>query len=389
MTEIIISLFNKKSRRFGGSREGYPVLSGITGLILNALLCIFKLTVGGLSGSVAIIGDGLNNLSDAATNAVTITGARLSAKEGDREHPFGHGRIEYITALIVTFSIFIMSFELGKSSVEKIIHPSTVSFSPFYLIVPGAAVLVKLWMAYFNGKLYKLSDNLSLKAVRQDSLNDCITTMLSAAALIISHFLKTTVADGIIGIIVAVIVLFSGVSLLKEIINPLLGEPPTRELTDEIKAIIMSEPLVTGVHDLIVHSYGAENKIASAHAEVPADSDIVEVHDAIDRAERKIKEKLGIIMCIHIDPVKSGDSELDGLKRRAEAVIKKYDSSFTFHDFRFIERYGKECISFDVVVPFESEKDNGEIRNELIGILSAEFPEYPLDITVEHSYTGE
>ena len=388
MSELIIKLFNKKSR-FGGTREGYSVLSGIAGLSCNLLLCAVKFIIGALSGSVAITADAVNNLSDGATNAVTITGALLASKEGDREHPFGHGRVEYISALIVTFSIFIMGFELAKSSVIKILHPKALTFSPWYVAALAAAILVKLWMAYFNNKLFRLTDNINLKAVKQDSINDCFSTLATIAALAVWVIFKSALADGIIGVGVAVFVFISGIDILKEIIGPLLGEPPSKELTDELERIILSAPLVTGVHDLIVHSYGAENIIASAHAEVPADADIVEIHDEIDRAEREIAEKLGVVMCIHTDPVVQGDETLMYCREKTAELINEYDSRLGFHDLRIIEKDGEKRLSFDVVVPFESEKDNDEIKRDLTLLFGDRLKELPADITVEHSYTGE
>lgn len=388
MTDLIIKYFNKKSR-FGNTREGYSVLSGITGLLCNILLCAVKFVIGALSGSVAITADAVNNLADGANNAVTITGARLSAKEGDKEHPFGHGRVEYISALIVTFSIFLMAFELGKSSVLKILHPEELAFSPWYAAALAAAILVKIWMAYFNNKLYKITDNINLKAVRQDSLNDCLATLATIVALFIYVKFKTALADGIIGLCVAVFVLISGIDILKGIIGPLLGEPPSKEITDEIERIITENPLVTGVHDLIVHNYGAEKIIASAHAEVPADADLVKVHDIIDAAEREIADKLGIIMCIHADPVFKDDKETENYRKKAEEILKEYGEGFTFHDFRINENDGEKRLVFDVVVPFESKKDNDEIKRDLTLLFGNKLSEIPAEITVEHSYTGE
>lgn len=388
MTKLIIKLYNKKSR-LGGTREGYTVLSGITSLFCNLLLCAVKFTLGALSGSVSITADAVNNLSDGAANAVTITGARLSAKEGDKEHPFGHGRLEYISALIVTFFIFLMSFELAKSSVLKIVHPAEIKFTPLYTALLCAAITVKIWMAYFNGRLFKITGSISLKAVRQDSVNDCFATLATIAAVIISYRFKTTVADGIIGIAVAVFVFISGINIFKDIIGPLLGEPPSKELTDRIEDIILESPLVSGVHDLIVHSYGAEKIIASAHAEVPSDAKITEIHAAIDKAEREINEQLGVIMCIHPDPVAAGDEKTERLRQTVLEAIKTYDEKLTFHDLRIIEKDGDDYLSFDVLVPFESKKSTDEIKRDLTLLLGNRIPEIPVDITVEHSYTGE
>ena len=385
MTKLIIQLYEQKSK-YGSAREGYAVLSGICCIICNVLLCAFKFTVGALSGCVSITADAVNNLSYTASNIVSLAGTKISNKPVDKEHPFGHGRVEYISALIVVFLIFLMGFELAKTSVIKIIRPEKVGFNIFYVIVLAAAILVKLWMAYFNSKLYKLTDNLNLKAVRQDSLNDCIATAASLIALILSSVLGIKRADGIIGLGVAVFVFISGVNILKSIIGQLLGQPPSKELSDKIEKIILEDDMVLGVHDLIVHNYGAGKLIASAHAEVPASADIVSVHNVIDAAERNIAEQLGVDMSIHMDPVCTEDKETLRYNETVSQVIEKYNSAFSFHDLRIAEIEGGKCLEFDVVIPFEEEKSNDEIKEELLKIFGECCPEIKVRMNVEHSY---
>ncbi len=300
MSKLLIKLATSKAKN---RRDGLALLSGITGILCNIMLCVFKFIIGSISGSISITADAVNNLSDAAGGIVTIIGTKLSRKPGDREHPLGHGRIEYISALIISFFIFTMGFELAKSSVQKIINPQEIKFSIWYVIVLVCAVLVKLYMAFLNNKLYKLTDNVNLKAVKQDSLNDCITTLAALTALIISSLTSFKIADGIMGLLAAVFIFISGVRIVKDISSRIVGQAPDIEIVSRIHEIMLSEELITGVHDLIIHDYGAGTIIASAHAEVPSEASLVEVHDSIDKAENKIKDEMNILICIHIDPI--------------------------------------------------------------------------------------
>ncbi len=253
MSNLIIKLFIKDGDvKDLKTREKYGTLSGGTGIFCNLILCIFKFIVGALSNSVSITADAVNNLSDASSNVVTIFGAKMAGKPVDEDHPFGHGRMEYISALIVSFFIFLMGFELGKSSIEKIIHPEDVKFSAATLIVLLASIAVKLWMAFFNNRLFKITNNVNMKAVKQDSLNDCIATAATIAALLISSFTPFKRADGIIGVIVAIIVIIAGIGIVKDIISNLLGKAPDPELVKQIEDIMLAENDIAGVHDLIV-----------------------------------------------------------------------------------------------------------------------------------------
>ena len=384
MTELLIKTAKRKNK--SDERTALSSLSGYTGIVCNLLLCIIKFVIGSLSASISITADALNNLSDCTSNIVTITGTRLSNKPVDKEHPFGHGRIEYISALIVSLFIFAMSFELGKSSVEKIIHPQEVKFSFFFLALLLLAIGVKLWMAYFNNKLYKLTDNLNMKAVKQDSLNDCIATLATIIAMVLSSCFHIKRIDGIIGLCVSVFILVSGIKMLKDVISPLLGEAPSKELTDRITGIITEDDIVLGVHDLIVHSYGAGKKIASADAEVDGGADIFAIHDVIDRAEKRILDELGIIMCIHIDPIEIDDKKTSDLRKKAKHIIKSYNQAYSFHDFRIAQKNGESHMDFDLIIPFEEEDKKDKIKAELTEILEANFENTRVEINVEHSY---
>lgn len=300
MSKLMIHLFLKDADK---NREKYGLTSGFVCIICNAILFITKFIIGTVTGSVSIVADAINNLSDTLSNVFTIVGAKIASKPNDKEHPFGHGRMEYISAMIMSVFIFTMGIELGKSSIEKIINPSNVNFSITSVIVLIIAICIKLWMAFFNNRLYKMSNNINLKAVTQDSLNDCIATTATIFALIINSFTNFKRADGIIGLIVAILILISGFEIISEVISTLLGKAPSDDTVKEIRAIILSKENITGVHDLIIHDYGPKKRFASAHAEVPPNSNIVTIHEEIDSAEKEIQDKLGIEITIHTDPI--------------------------------------------------------------------------------------
>lgn len=384
MTSLLIKI--SQNRYKDNPRKGIGILSGVVGIICNILLSAVKLVIGLLSNCISITADSVNNLSDAAVNVVTILGTKLSNKPDDKEHPFGHGRIEYISALIVAFSIFFVSYELLRSSIDKIITPEKVGYSVWYILILTAAILVKLWMAIFNHRLYKLTGNLNLKAVRQDSLNDCIATTATAAALIASGMFGISRVDGIIGVCVAVFIFISGIQIVREILNPLLGQAPSREITCKIEELILNDENILGVHDLIVHSYGSNRIIASAHAEVPSVFDLVTIHSIIDNIENEIKDKLGIIMCIHIDPVEGGRERAEYFAVTKE-ILKNVNSEYSFHDFRYEKNGDNVELSFDVVVPFEKNFDSDKILSELTNAFAEKAPKVKLKVTVEHPYT--
>lgn len=386
ISRFIDNVIQKRKWSMEASRERLGIFSGIFGIICNALLCTIKFFVGTVTGSVSITADAVNNLSDAGTSLVTIAGTKLANKPVDEEHPFGHGRIEYISALIVSFFIFLMSFELAKSSVEKIIHPQDIKFNIWYIIVLAAAILIKLFMAYFNNILYKKTDNINLKAVMQDSLNDCIATGATIAALLISSLTSFKRADGIIGLVVAVIIFFAGVGIVKDILSRLLGQPPSEELVKSIENIMMSEEQIVGVHDLIVHDYGPGRIIASAHAEVPSTVDIVEIHDVIDNVEKKISKELKIVICVHMDPIVVDDEEVDAYKALTKDILSALNNEYSFHDFKMVKGPTHTNLIFDLVVPYDKKKTSAEILRELRNKFKEKDENINLVVTVEHSY---
>lgn len=381
MTKLIIRIINKK----GAEHETYAITSGVVCIICNILLCLTKFIIGSLSGSISITADALNNLSDTASNGVAIAGTKLAGKPVDKEHPFGHGRLEYISALVVSGMILIMGFELAKSSIEKIINPAQLNFSIVYIITLALSILVKLWMAYLNGKLYKLSDNLNLKTVKQDSLNDCMATSATIIALCVSHIFNIKWFDGAFGLLIAVIILISGIGIAKDIVNTLLGKPPEKELVKAIEETITAPEIVIGVHDLIIHDYGPGRAMASAHAEVPQDGNILKIHDIIDNIEQEILEKFNIIISIHTDPVAVNDEEVEHYKSLCEDVIKNYNEEYTFHDFRIVKGDTHTNLIFDLIVPFDK-KDKGKINSDLVKLIKEKDKSLEPKITIEHSF---
>ena len=387
MGELILKLFvENKDLPELKKRERYGIVSGIVGIICNIILSVSKFFIGVLSNSVSIMADGINNLSDASSNIVTILGAKLANKPVDAEHPFGHGRMEYISALVVAFLIFLMGFELGKSSIEKIINPQEVTFSIVSLVVLILSIVVKLWLAGFNGKIFKKTNNVNAKAVKQDSLNDCLATFAAIIALLISSFTDFIYADGIIGLIVAFVVILAGVGILNDIVGNLLGKAPDPELVKSMEELMLKEKWIYGVHDLIIHDYGPGRIIASAHAEVPCDADILEVHEVIDRVEKEINSKLKIVMCIHMDPIAVNDENINRYKKIISEVIEEYDKDFKFHDFRIVEGKNQTNVIFDLVIPHKYEKANDVILKELRAKVKEKKKEINLVVTIEHSY---
>ena len=387
MTKLLISKIKNKydiSSTIG--REKVSTMSGWCGIICNAILCLIKFIIGTVTGSVSITADAFNNLSDAGSNVVTIAGAKLANKPVDKEHPFGHGRIEYVSALVVSFIILLMCFELGKNSVMKIIKPEKVDFSIVSLVVLILAICVKLWMAYFNNKLFKLTNNINLKAVSQDSLNDCIATGATILSLVISYLTGFYHIDGIVGLLVAGAIILSGIGILKDTLGPLLGQPPSPELVKRIEDIITDEAEIVGVHDLIVHDYGPGRIIASAHAEVPSNEDIVHIHDVIDNVEKKIQKELNIIICIHLDPIDINNEEVNKYKAIAQKIIKQYNNEYSFHDFRMVNGETHKNLIFDLVIPFDKNNDTTKILNDIVAAFKKYDESLNVVVTLEHSF---
>lgn len=381
MTDFLIKKFIKDKN----NRESYSILSGIAGIVCNILLSISKFIVGIVTNSVSITADAANNLSDASSSIVTIAGAKIASKPVDEDHPFGHGRAEYISAMIVSFFIFIMGFELAKSSIVKIFNPEDVVFSIPSLIVLLLAIPVKLWLSYFNNKLYKITGNQNMKATMQDSLNDCFATGATIISLLVSAFTKFNI-DGYIGIGVAVIIFLAGYDIIKDIISNLLGKAPDEDFVKQIENMMLEEEYIVGVHDLIIHDYGPGKTIVSAHAEVPADKNIMEIHDVIDNVEKRISKELKIAICIHMDPIVTNDDEVSKYRNMVAEIIENYSSDFSFHDFRMVKGPSHTNLIFDLVTPKNCKEQPSEIVKNLRKAVREKDENLFIVVTVEHSY---
>ena len=366
MTELLLKLFvkNREKTEEPAVRSAYGRLSGLVGIVMNALLCAFKLLAGSISGSVSITADAINNLSDAASSVVTLLGFRLAAKPADEKHPFGHDRVEYLSGMAVALLILVIGVELVKSSVEKILHPAAVEFSPVIAVVLIGSILVKLWLSLFNGKLGRKIDSAALTATAADSRNDVISTAAVLLACIIGR-LTNLMIDGYIGVLVALFILWSGFGIARDTISPLLGEAPDEELVRSIDTRLRAQAQVLGIHDLIVHDYGPGRRFASVHAEMDYRLDPLDAHELIDDLEQQIKRELNVELVIHYDPVVTDDDEQNEMKARVEAAIHAIDSRLAMHDFRMVRGTGHTNLIFDLVVPFDLTGKTDELKRQI------------------------
>ena len=335
-------------------RSAYGKLCGIVGIVLNILLFIGKFLAGVLSNSIAITADAFNNLSDAGSSLVTLIGFKLAEKKPDSEHPFGFGRMEYLSGLVVAAVILMMGFELVKDSVDKILHPTEVEFSAIVLVILIASILVKLYMSFYNNSYGKRYDSAALKATATDSLSDCVSTTVVLLATIIGYYTDVQI-DGFCGIAVGILIFVAGINAARETLDPLLGQPPEPEFVEQIEDLVMNfnKDAVVGIHDLMVHDYGPGRRVISLHAEVPAEGDIVVLHDIIDNLEMKLRMELGCFATIHMDPVVTTDERVTELKGKCNELIKEIGDKLTLHDFRVVFGDTHTNLIFDVVIPFE------------------------------------
>lgn len=339
-------------------------MSGLIGIACNFLLAGSKIAVGNFAGSTSIVADGLNNMSDAASSAVTLIGFKLAEKPADREHPYGHARFEYLASLVVSAMILVIGLELAQKSVEKIKNPIPVEFSCVTLAVLVFSILMKSGMAVFNSRMGKKIQSTTLIATAADSRNDVVTTTAVLLATLAEHFFGWK-ADGPMGILVSLFVLYSGVTLAKETISPLLGEGADAKLRTELINYVKEHPLVLGCHDLMVHDYGPGKCYASIHVEMDKDVDPMKCHDVIDHIERECLEKFGTNLVIHYDPVSTNDLELEEMREFVEQLLVKRDERLLVHDFRMREKEGKTELMFDLVLPDTMQEEKENIRKML------------------------
>ena len=363
MNDFLCKIFIKdyQNTKDADVRQRYGKFAGIVGIVSNTLLCIAKILVGILGGSISIIADSINNLTDASSSVVTLAGFKLASLPEDKEHPYGHARIEYISGMIVSMLIVLVGVELIKSSVDKIIHPSPVEFSWTMAAVLILSIAVKIWQALFNIHIGKKIDSLTLAATGADSRNDVIATSAVLAGILVDRFFSLQI-DGYVGCLVALFILWSGISLIKETASPLLGEAPDPQLVDAIRDMTLSYEGVLGIHDLVVHNYGPGKIFASLHVEVDADGDLMESHDMVDNIERELAEKLCIQITCHLDPIRINDPLVRQMTDLAEKTAAGIEGVSNVHDLRIVKGPTHTTVIFDVAVSPECKTSDDEVR---------------------------
>lgn len=368
MTSLLLKLFVKKDETHPDYRAQCGNLTGIVGIFCNLFLFIIKLTIGVLSSSISITADALNNLSDMGSSVVTMLGFRLASKPADPDHPYGHGRFEYISAFIVSGLIILVGFELLKSSVDKIIHPQQLEFTLWSVIILVCSVAVKLWMFIFNRKIGRKIDSDAVLATAADSRNDALTTTAILASVVIMMLTEVNI-DSYIGLLISLFILWSGFKTAKDTLDPLLGEPLDSKTAKELEREIMSFDGFLGVHDLITHNYGPGRSFASVHVEVPSNADIVKCHEQVDLCEKLVFERTGVHLTIHMDPVETDNEKLTFAKSVIAERIKEIHPSLTIHDFRMTPKSDERTnLIFDVVVPADLSIKNSELKTKIEAI---------------------
>ncbi|MEE0980316.1 MAG: cation diffusion facilitator family transporter [Acutalibacteraceae bacterium] len=353
---------------------------------MNVILFLAKFLVGTVTNSIAITADAVNNLSDAGSCAVTVFGFKMSSKPADEDHPFGHGRIEYITAMVVSFIVLFMGFELLTQSIDKIRNPEDVTFNLVGAIIIAVSIFGKLWLALFNRKLGKKINSPAMTAVVADSLSDIAATSVTLIALVLSNFFPSLHIDGWLGIIVAGFVLKAGYGIFKETLNSLIGEPPTKETVEKLEAKILSYEHVTGIHDLILHNYGPDKFFGSVHVEMPSDFDVLYSHDIIDNIERDVMAEFGILLSIHYDPVEVNNARVNELKIIAESAVKRISEELSIHDFRVVDGPSHTNLIFDVVVPRKFSLSNDDLMAEISSEISKNGTNFFAVMNIEYAF---
>ena len=374
MVTLLAKFFIHEGEEKNKIRQSYGMLCGILGIVLNVLLFIGKFIAGKLSNSVAIMADAVNNLSDAGSSFVTLIGFKLAGQKPDTEHPYGHGRMEYISGLIVAAAILLMGYELVKESIGKILHPQATEFSPLVAGILLVSIAMKVYMFYYNHSVAKKIDSAAMSATAKDSLSDSVATGVVLLTMFVGHYTNLHI-DGYCGFLVAVLIFYAGYTAAKDTLNPLLGQKASEEFEQEIEDIVMAHEEVCGIHDLFVHDYGPGRQIISLHAEVSADSDIMVIHDVIDNIENELRLKLGCDATIHMDPVVTNDTRVSETKEAVLALVRAMDERLTIHDFRMVDGPSHTNLIFDVVAPFNFRLTDEELVKEIFANVQKNFGE--------------
>lgn len=387
MTELLVRLFVKNSADINepAVRERYGVMGGMTGIALNLLLFAAKFIAGMITASIAITADAFNNLSDAGSSIITVIGFKVAGRPADHDHPFGHGRVEYIAGFVVAIAIMLMGFELLRASFDKIRYPEEITFNLISVAILVAAVLVKLWLFLFNRKLGRRINSSAMRATATDSLSDAAATTVVLIGIGIAHFTGVTI-DGYLGLLVSLFILYAGFSAARDTLNPLLGQAPSPELVHAVQEIVMAHDIVSGIHDLIVHEYGPGRMMISLHAEVPADGDILEIHDEIDLIEAELRQKLDCIATIHMDPIAVNDTFTVRMRTRIAEIAAELDPALNIHDLRLVTGPTHTNFIFDIVVPPKFHMSNKEVVQAMQQRIKEIDPSYFAVIEVDQAY---
>ena len=366
-------------------RRAYGVLCGAVGIVINLLLFALKLFAGTLAGSVAITADAFNNLSDAGVSIVTLLGFRLAGQKPDPEHPFGHGRLEYISGLIVSLVILLMGFELLRDAVGAILHPEAVECSALTVSILLISICAKCYMYCYNHGVGKKLNAAAMQATAADSLSDCAATTAVLLATLAGHFLHWQI-DGWCGLVVSLLILWAGFQAAKDTLSPLLGQPPTEEFVQQIHDIVMANKSICGIHDLVVHDYGPGRVMISLHAEVPAHGDILALHDEIDNVEKELHDRLGCEAVIHMDPIVTNDETVNAEHEKIAALVRGIDENISIHDFRMVTGPTHTNVIFDAVVPYSCKMSDREAEEKIKQAVHGLDPRYFAVVQIDKSY---
>lgn len=389
MIKLLAKIFIENSNNYTDNnvRSAYGYLCGMVGIVINIFLFGGKFLAGFISGSVAVTADAFNNLSDAGSSVISLIGFRLASQKPDPEHPFGHGRFEYIASLIISMIIILMGFELGKDSVGRIVTPEKVEYSALTFVILGVSILAKFYMFLYNNAIGKKIDSATLRATATDSISDTLSTF----AVLVSAILGRTTGiliDGWVGLVVAGFIMFAGISSAKETIDSLLGTPPDEEFCKKVEDIVLSHDGMIGIHDMIVHNYGPGRVFISLHAEVPSDGNFVDIHDTIDNIEHDIMRETGCLATIHMDPVDVRDEETAKMKAKVAEIISATDERITFHDFRMVSGPTHTNVIFDIVVPHDYKLSDNEIAKIIADKIHSHDERYFAVIDVDKDFTA-
>lgn len=384
MITVLAKLFVKETEP-EKMRKSYGTLCSIVGILLNILLFVGKYFAGVISGSVAITADAFNNLSDAGSSFITMIGFVFAGKKPDPDHPFGHGRFEYVSGFIVSMAILFMGYELLKSSIDKILHPQAVDTSSISIIILLISIGVKIYMAFYNFRIGKQIDSTAMKATAIDSLSDTVATTVVLIAMIVMRYSQIHI-DGVCGVVVALFIIYAGFGAAKDTMDPLLGQAPDREFVEKIESIVMSYDEVCGIHDLMVHDYGPGRCIISLHAEVPGNLDIFYIHDVIDCIEVRLREEMLCEAVIHMDPIETDNEEIKKIRKQVEKLVCQISEEMTIHDFRMVSGPSHTNLIFDAVLPYNLKMTEKEVKDKIEELIEGMDGNYFAVVKIDQSY---